>query len=429
MTGDGQHTHPVSRLGQHRPNSPTFARDGADAPSGRRSVSPASRRDSLVPPTTRQRRFRACWRSTSGPRPWPRLPANSARRSLSSERTARRRRQGSSPRSSGRGSATRSPTGRAPTCDRVSSPHSSARPISAVASVPTSMGRRMPCSKSTRRRSGRSSPRLGPCVIVATNLFRDQLDRFGEPDAIVDRWVAALATAAEGSTLVYCVDDPRLSMLASAARLPTRSFGLVAMPMDREQRSTDIGAIADPVTCPRCGRQLMYAWRSIGHLGAYCVPRRPHPASCPGCRDRMVRERAEAAALGAWATGTTIRISGSLGSIVIRPRLPGPPERIQRRRGRGCGDGDRPQRRVECAGHRGLSGSVREERMDGHRWASRRPDADQEHREPLGDGPTRLSFAPDAVVLGLNDAAADGRDVSWIWDAPIAELVRGATSS
>jgi UDP-N-acetylmuramyl tripeptide synthase len=35
------------------------------------------------------------------------------------------------------------------------------------------------------------------------------------------------------------------------------------------------------------------------------------------------------------------------------------------------------------------------------------------------------SFAPDAVVLGLNDAAADGRDVSWVWDAPIAELVRG----
>src|SRR4029077_7220428 len=98
-------------------------------------------------------------------------------------------------------------------------------------------------------------------------LFRDQLDRFGEPDAIVHRWVAALATAAEGSALVYCADDPRLAMLASAVRLPTPSFGLVAMPTDREQRSREIGAIADPVTCQRCGRQLTYAWRSIGHLG------------------------------------------------------------------------------------------------------------------------------------------------------------------
>ena len=35
------------------------------------------------------------------------------------------------------------------------------------------------------------------------------------------------------------------------------------------------------------------------------------------------------------------------------------------------------------------------------------------------------SYAPDAVMLGLNDAAADGRDVSWVWDAPIAELVTG----
>ena len=35
------------------------------------------------------------------------------------------------------------------------------------------------------------------------------------------------------------------------------------------------------------------------------------------------------------------------------------------------------------------------------------------------------SLAPDAVLLGLNDAPADGRDVSWIWDAPLAPLLGG----
>ena len=69
-------------------------------------------------------------------------------------------------------------------------------------------------------------PDLGPSVIVATNLFRDQLDRYGEADAVVDRWAAALATAAGGSILVFCADDPRLAMLASNTTLPSRSFGL-----------------------------------------------------------------------------------------------------------------------------------------------------------------------------------------------------------
>ena len=61
-------------------------------------------------------------------------------------------------------------------------------------------------------------PALGPTVIVATNLFRDQLDRYGEADSIVDRWAVALAAAAAGSVLVHCADDPRLAMLAAQLR-------------------------------------------------------------------------------------------------------------------------------------------------------------------------------------------------------------------
>ena len=34
-------------------------------------------------------------------------------------------------------------------------------------------------------------------------------------------------------------------------------------------------------------------------------------------------------------------------------------------------------------------------------------------------------LAPDVVLLAFNDAPADGRDVSWIWDASIAALVAG----
>ena len=115
-------------------------------------------------------------------------------------------------------------------------------------------------------------PELGATVIVATNLFRDQLDRYGEADAIVDRWAIALSTAADGSILVHCADDPRLAMLALETKLPTRTFGLAGMPTDRDQPGDGGDAIADPVACRSCGRQLLYTWRSIGHLGDFHCP-------------------------------------------------------------------------------------------------------------------------------------------------------------
>ena len=49
-------------------------------------------------------------------------------------------------------------------------------------------------------------------------------------------------------------------------------------------------------------------------------------------------------------------------------------------------------------------------------------------KNPVSQGETvRLGplLAPDVVLLALNDEPADGRDVSWIWDAPIADLVAG----
>jgi UDP-N-acetylmuramyl tripeptide synthase len=268
-------------------------------------------------------------------------------------------------------------------------------------------------------------PGLGPSVIVATNLFRDQLDRFGEPDAIVHRWVAALATAADGSSLVYCADDPRLAMLASASQLPTRSFGLVTMPSDREQRSRDIGAIADPVTCQRCGRQLTYAWRSIGHLGAYACPSGHIRRTAPDIAIESVEGESKPQPWGAWATGATVRISGSHGSTVVRPRLPGLPNAYNI--AAAVAAGTMIGRSVGSSADliEGYAGPfARNEWMviDGRHVVLMLIKNTVSLAETVRLG---SSFAPDSVVLGLNDAAADGRDVSWIWDAPIAQLVRG----
>ena len=173
-------------------------------------------------------------------------------------------------------------------------------------------------------------PELGPSVIVATNLFRDQLDRYGEADAIVDRWAAALATAGDGSVLVYCADDPRLAMLAAGSALPTLTFGLAGPPTDREQGAETGGMVADPVACRTCGRQLEYAWRSIGHLGAFACPDGHVRRMDPDVAVEVLPARPAAGSESSAATG--FRLSGHLGTAIARPALPGSPTRTTWRR-------------------------------------------------------------------------------------------------
>src|SRR5207237_9048220 len=49
---------------------------------------------------------------------------------------------------------------------------------------------------------------LGPRAILLSNLFRDQLDRYGELETIADRWAATVSAAAPGNDLILNADDP-----------------------------------------------------------------------------------------------------------------------------------------------------------------------------------------------------------------------------
>ena len=267
-------------------------------------------------------------------------------------------------------------------------------------------------------------PDLGPTVIVATNLFRDQLDRYGEADVIVERWAAALQGAPAGSRFVYCADDPRLAMLAGRVGLPTMTFGLTGAPADR-QGPLEVGAATiDPVACRTCGRPLAYAWRSIGHLGAFLCPeghvQRVHP-------DVAVEPVSPAAGPGLVGGGPigwpTVRIETSSGSAVSRPHLYGLPNAYN------------VAAAVAAATALGIDPSVAAPALDGAGGAFGRLE-----RVAVGDRVLVLVLVKntvsldetvrlgpvldaDVTLLALNDAPADGRDISWIWDAPIARLV------
>jgi UDP-N-acetylmuramyl tripeptide synthase len=102
-----------------------------------------------------------------------------------------------------------------------------------------------------------------------TDLFRDQLDRFGEIYAVADAIESVAAALPAESALVVNADDPMVATLASERRGRRVTFGLAL------ERSTDrITRAADTIRCPKCRSDLEYRYVYLSHMGDY---------SCPSC--------------------------------------------------------------------------------------------------------------------------------------------------
>ena len=119
-------------------------------------------------------------------------------------------------------------------------------------------------------------PKLKPTYFVLLNLFRDQLDRYGE----IDHTQEVIAHALELSpttTLIYNADDPLCASIA--ARVPNAS---IAFGIDGAT-NTESDRISDSRFCSQCNAPLEYDYVQYGQLGAYHCP------SCGWARPALVR--------------------------------------------------------------------------------------------------------------------------------------------
>ena len=115
--------------------------------------------------------------------------------------------------------------------------------------------------------------RVRPRVVSLGNLFRDQLDRYGELEHIAERWRAAVATLPPTSTLVVNADDPLVADLADG-RAGALRFGVD----DPRLARPALQHAADSKYCVRCGEPYDYAAAYVGHLGDYRCPNCGHAA-------------------------------------------------------------------------------------------------------------------------------------------------------
>jgi UDP-N-acetylmuramyl tripeptide synthase len=254
---------------------------------------------------------------------------------------------------------------------------------------------------------------LRPRVIAITNLFRDQLDRYGEVDTVAERWRTALAGLSAATTLVLNADDPAVASLAAAdGANQVISFGVDEAPAEPEPVATSRGSVEviDTRTCPRCHSALEFSARFYSHVGHWACTGCDFARPVPSVRARSIVSE------GLDAVHFTLVTDE--GEQAVRVELPGlynvynalAAAAIGRTMGVGLTE-------IVPALGRFVPAFGRAERLavDG-----------REVRLLLAKNPTGLNevlraltsagSAPHLLLL-LNDHFADGEDVSWIWDA------------
>ena len=117
-------------------------------------------------------------------------------------------------------------------------------------------------------------PQLKPKYVLALNLFRDQLDRYGEVDTITYRWGKAIAALDSDTTLVVNGDDPALAYLGQQLEhgekpKPVKYFGL----SEPELYLDEIPHAVDSIYCPSCGTALDYKGVYLSHQGDFDCPK------------------------------------------------------------------------------------------------------------------------------------------------------------
>jgi lipid II isoglutaminyl synthase (glutamine-hydrolysing) len=101
-----------------------------------------------------------------------------------------------------------------------------------------------------------------PSYILILNLFRDQLDRYGEVNTIANKWNEALKKLDKKTTLILNADDPQVAYLASNFKGNIEYFGV-----DPKHNTDKIQHASDSTYCPICNEKLTYKSTYFSHLG------------------------------------------------------------------------------------------------------------------------------------------------------------------
>ncbi len=217
---------------------------------------------------------------------------------------------------------------------------------------------------------------ISPEIIVLLNVFRDQLDRYGEVDAVADSWLQALKKT--HAHMIINADDPHLAFIGSKLKTDVTYFGLgdPGLFLPKMQHATDA------IYCPNCGARLVFSGVYFSHMGEW---------SCGRCS--FTKPKIEKISVKSPVAGVYNRYNATAAVLVARALgIRGDLSHFTPAFGR-----------METIGNKTI-------------LLSKNPTGFNESLRTIAQ-----AGSGGGVLLALNDRIPDGRDVSWIWDVDFEE--------
>jgi len=270
-------------------------------------------------------------------------------------------------------------------------------------------------------------PTIRPRVALFNNLFRDQLDRYGEIDTIFRKWQSAIPKLGQRSKVVLNADDPAVASLANTEELHASvfTFGIA----DSRYALATLPHAADSISCPRCNSRLDYSLILLGHLGHW---------RCPSCGLSRVRPDVAATQVRLHGTDNSeLSLITPAGPMHVTLKVPG------------LYNVYNGLAAISAALAFGISPRYIQEGLENFTAAFGRiervavPGDEGKNllmalvKNPVGfnevlrmlfplegmEGEEEQSPNPKHLLIIINDLTADGRDVSWLWDVDFEVLV------
>ncbi len=251
---------------------------------------------------------------------------------------------------------------------------------------------------------------IKPDILVVTNFFRDQLDRYGELHTTLKGVVSGIEKT-EKTRLILNADDSLCSSIAKDTGRETVFFGFECKGF--EENNSNINN--DSSFCIYCSTKYNYEYVVYGHLGKY---------KCPGCGYERPASEVSCQEINELSGSySDIQIALGKSSYNVRINLPGLYNIYN------------ALAAAACAYVLGLpdNNTIRSlESFDSGFGRMETVYADGRYiKIILVKNPTGFNQVIDflltrenimGIIFAINDKLADGTDISWLWDVDFEKL-------